>query len=91
MKRHSYNDNLKHKEKQLKKVKLTSLHECVRDHLLDKFNFKKTTAWKGMWSCSGYGGKCASCKNSYNEPKKFQKEYFNNFDGELCSYITKTH
>lgn len=30
---------------------------------LNNFNFKKTTAFKRMYSCGGYGGKCSMCSN----------------------------
>lgn len=77
MKSTRYDRNAHHYEKELKKTKRIAQLQVIRDGLLDKFNFKKTNAFKGVWSCSGYGGKCASCKgSSYGLGKKYTKEYY---------------
>lgn len=33
----------------------------------NNFNFKKSNGYKYLWSCSGYGGKCKSCKASFHD------------------------
>lgn len=83
IKSHIYIDNMRHKEKELKKVKLTAYHEGVREHLFKKFNFKKASAQRGMW------GRRRSFNEDYAMPKMFHKEYYN-VDDKLCSYIVKT-
>lgn len=51
--------------------------QTVREDLLNQFNYKKTNAFKGVWSCTGYGGKCASCKRgSYGGERKYHKEFY---------------
>jgi hypothetical protein len=74
-KRNRYEINDHHYKKELKKVKRISMQQTIRNGLLDNFNFKKTNAYKGVWSCSGYGGKCPSCKSStnYGNGRKFTK------------------
>jgi len=76
-KRNRYQINTHHYEKELKKTRRIALQQTVRDGLLNQFNFKKTNAFKGVWSCSGYGGKCPRCKgSSFGLGKKYRKEYY---------------
>lgn len=68
------NRNHKHKINQLKQyTQLLKWEDTPKNQLqyLDKFNFKKTTAFKRKYSCHGYGGKCGMCRCHPWEGKKF--------------------
>jgi hypothetical protein len=74
--RESYINNKNHKENQIKKVKLylANSHSDTRTYLHDgNWNHKKTNAQKAVWSCTGYGGKCSSCKRSSWDTVKNRK------------------
>lgn len=63
----SYLNNQKHKETQVRKVKLLMASRIPdnRAYLFDgNWNHKKTNAQKAMYSCGGYGGKCPTCKRA---------------------------
>lgn len=72
--------NGKHKRNECKQYKLLEAtsnkygdQRDIKNHYIDKFNFKKTTALKAMYSCTGYGGKCSMCKPNWNEGKMHSK------------------
>ena len=75
IKRMSYNTNRDHKAKCLNKYRVFDYYFNTneKEKCFSHFNFKKTNARKKKFSCGGYGGKCAGCKSTYNEPKLMSK------------------
>ncbi len=69
-------NNMRHskysKEEYLKLLKWEDSDSSLRDNM-EKFNFKKTTAFKKKYSCGGYGGTCGMCKNTYSNGKQKRK------------------
>lgn len=59
-----YDQNKHHKAKSMSTYYLIDLRYNTnsKDETLTRFNFKKTTGHKKKYSCTGYGGKCASCR-----------------------------
>ncbi|KRW99258.1 hypothetical protein PPERSA_03964 [Pseudocohnilembus persalinus] len=56
-----YNKNRNHKVKALKFANYQVNFKGYKKDI-SNFNFKKTNGRKYFFSCSGYGGKCPSCK-----------------------------
>ena len=76
--RETYLINDKHKETQIRKVKLYMGNMTdSRGYLYDgNWNHKKTNAQKAMYSCGGYGGKCPTCKRGNWDRVKERKSYY---------------
>jgi hypothetical protein len=77
-KRNRYKINDHHYKTELKKLKRILLRD-PKDGVADNFNLKKTNACKRLWSCTGYGGRCAQCKisnSNASDRRKYTKSYY---------------
>ena len=80
-----------HKAQQLKKFRFLVGRRDLGDreaHFFTKHNYKKNTAEKSLYSCSGYGGKCHNCKSSpWGKDKKNVKQSIVYGDSEISIIV----